>query len=79
MPTSSPAAPAPADPRPNSDRSAAGQAWGPSVYRSLAVLTLLLAGVSVLIGADMTAIATQLWHSAQITLAAAILVFLLVR
>lgn len=67
------------DPRSDSDRTAAGEAWGPSIYRGLAVLTLLLAGVSALIGADLVAIATQLWYFAQIALAAAVLAFLLSR
>jgi hypothetical protein len=53
--------------------------WGPVTYRSLAVLALLLGAVGTLVGADLPGIATQLWDSAQLTLAAAVLTFLLSR
>ncbi len=61
------------------DWSAAGETWGPTAYRSLAVLAFLLAGVSALIGADLPTSATQLWDSARVALAAALAVFVLVR
>lgn len=52
---------------------------GPFAYRCLAVLAMLLAGVSLLIGSDLPTIANQLWSSAHLALAAALLAYLLSR
>ena len=54
-------------------------AWGPIAYRSLAILTVLLAVTSGLIGTDLPGISQQLWGHAHGTLGAALLTFLLVR
>jgi hypothetical protein len=55
------------------------ETWGPIAYRSLAVLALMLALTSGLLGTDLPDVSQQLWAHAHGTLAAALLTFLLAR